>query len=131
MQNLIPIIKYLPVALLWDLPTILMPFIICIISMLSLYTMLRKNYEQFYCFYKSLFFLSALGFCAYGIERLFLKEQFFMLQDFLIFFFYFFFFLFTLAFIAFVDTKKDTRYYIISTWIFLTFLICKFIYYSW
>lgn len=112
--------------ILWDLPTILLPVTIGGILCLSVYTFIKRDFKRFVPLYTVLFILEVLGIIFYRIEAV----NFVIVKDFKdLWFYYFYILLFTIiGIVGFI--KKDSRYHIIPTLLFILFGIGSLYYFS-
>ena len=127
--NGIASVLYLPVTLILDVPVLLLPFTLIIVAGLSLYSLITKNYQKFYLWYKNLFLFIIFGISCYEIENLFQTTSYFLLPEFIILFISFLAFLLSIPYVMFVDSKKDTRYYLVANGFIFIYLIVKFIHF--
>lgn len=125
--NGIATILWLPVTLLWDVPMVILPLTIGSMAVLSIYGVVTKNYQRFYNWYRNFFIVIVYGILAYEIENLFRTTSFFKLPEYITFFVCFFLILASIGFTAYVETKKDSRYYIVVSGLVIVYLIVKFI----
>lgn len=125
--NGIAAILWLPVTLLWDVPMVILPLTIGSMAVLSIYGVVTKNYQRFYNWYRNLFIIIVYGILSYEIENLFRTTSFFKQSEFITFFVCFFLILALIGFTAYIETKKDSRYYIIINGLLIIYLIVKFI----
>lgn len=125
--NGITAILWLPITLFWDVPMMILPLTIGSMAVLSLYGVVTKNYQRFYDWYRNLFIVIVYGILAYEIENLFRTTSFFKLPEYITFFVCFFLILASIGFTAYVETKKDSRYYIVISGLVIVYLAVKFI----
>ena len=130
-MNGIAAILYSPVLFLWDLPTVALPLTLLLMAVVSIYGIISKKYQKYYNWYRNLFILIMLGLLAYELESLFRSTAFFKLPEYIVFISCFFLFLASIAFVAFVEEKKDARYYMAAGWLILISLIVKFVLFVW
>lgn len=120
---------WLPVSLLWDMPVVSLPLTLALMSILSLYGMVTKNYQKFYSWYRNLFVIIVFGLLAYVIEYLFRDTAYFKLNEYRILFTCFYLLLALIGYVTFVETKKDARYYIVGYGIVIIYLIGRFVWF--
>jgi len=129
--NAITAILWLPVTLLWDVPMVILPLTILAMIVLSIYGIVTKKYQKYYYWYRNLFILVVFGILAFQIESLFRSTSFFKLPEYINFFANFFLLLASIGYIAFVENKKDSRYYIVAGSLIVIYLIFKYICFVW
>lgn len=121
-------IIWLPIALFWDLPILLLPFSCLMMILLSMYGLITKNYKRFYNWYRNLFVIIVYGIIAFEIENLFRITSFFKTPEYTIFNTCILFLAISILFTSYVEQiKKDARYYILASLFPFLYVIIKYI----
>lgn len=125
--DLIALIIYLPVMLLWDIPMLILPVSIILIIGFSTYAISTKEYQKNYNWHKFLFIVSMLAVLAFEMDSIMRTMNSFTTIDFVTFAICYFMLFLSMLFVLFVDSKKDSGYFIAANLLIVIYLVLKFI----